>query len=130
METRKDYFAEHGEDKFARYVIDCITNSTVFDDEPWRKRPQNCGEAIWIFNRRYEAEYSRNFRNPNTPLAKKYAEYLRCLPSICSVEYRNYYIGEIGKNWGTTRSTESFVAIWWYNCGAALARIAKFYGII
>lgn len=132
MKTRKDYFEENSEDKFARYVIDRIMESTVFEDEPWRKRPQNCGEAIWVFNRRYEAEYSCNFRNSYTipTLAKRYSEYLRCLPSICSIEYRNYYIGEIGKSWGTKMSAEAFAARWWYSCGAALARIAKFYGII
>lgn len=65
-------------------------------------------------------------------LPHEIGEWLRGLPSCCSVEFCDYNIVQIGKKWGfckTKRQEGNFVKNWWDQCGLRIVELAKENGI-
>jgi hypothetical protein len=102
---RKEYEPQY------QYVLDCIDDEDVelTDNESKLKR------FVQKFHDEYDSEWARlNFPNQT----ERVAQFLRGLPSICSIDYDNFSIGEVGKKWGyckDDRSRANFVKNWW-NC--------------
>lgn len=61
-------------------------------------------------------------------LGDEIGEWLRGLPSCCTVDFVDYDIVQIGKKWGFCRNERqevSFVMNWWSQCGQRIAELAN-----
>lgn len=113
------------------YILDAIKNSSCVNDE--NIKLNNDKEAVELFVKYFNEEfnYASNRRSyPN--LRDRIAQYLRCLPSACSVEYSDYNIKQIGKSWGFCQSEQKaaeFVENWWSVLAFRIVQLANKFDI-
>jgi hypothetical protein len=97
------------------YILDCIKNSSLVNDENIVIR--NDKEAVELFAKYFNEEFNYSYNKKRYPiLQNRIAQYLRGLPSVCSVAYSDYDIKQIGKSWGFCQSekeADEFVENWW-----------------
>lgn len=97
------------------YILDCIKDSSYVNDEEIEIGSDKEAVALVVneFMRTANYEYNKK-RFPN--LQDRIEDWLRGLPSVCSVEYKNYNIEQIGISWGycgTEKKAAEFVENWW-----------------
>jgi hypothetical protein len=97
------------------YILDAIKNSSCVNDENIVIR--NDKEAVELFAKYFNEEFNYSYNKKRYPiLQNRIAQYLRGLPSVCSVAYSDYDIKQIGKSWGFCQSekeADEFVENWW-----------------
>ena len=77
----------------------------------------------------FNDEYGNAYNKRTYPSEQeRLANYLRCLPSCCSIAFADYDIIQIGKSWGyckTPRQEADFVNNWWNCCAFRLIQMRK-----
>lgn len=89
-------------------------------------------EKIWLVLAEF-LNYSRTKNlNKIRNLGEEIGEWLRGLPSCCTVDFVDYNIVQIGKKWGFCRNetqAANFVKNWWSQCGQRIVELAEINGI-
>lgn len=81
------------------YVLDCIHSDDV--------ELSTDKDRIEYFFRQFSIEGDMDYKRRMYPNEQeRIAQYLRGLPSCCSIAYANYDIVQIGKSWGYILDTE------------------------
>ena len=114
------------ERKFENYVISMIKNSVYVEDNNYTI---NCDRgAILLFFSVYQKEYGWAF-----PGVRNIKDYLQGLPSIANIDFYNYKIIEIGKDWGVNLDTEekqyTWCETWWERIAMAIITLAVKHGV-
>lgn len=77
----------------------------------------------------FNDEYGNAYNKRAYPSEQeRLANYLRGLPSCCSIAFADYAIAQIGKSWGyckTPRQEADFVNNWWNRCAFRLIQMRK-----
>ena len=93
------------------YILDCIKDSSYVNDEEIEIGSDKEAVALVVNKFMETANYEYNKKRfPN--LQDRIEDWLRGLPSVCSVEYKNYNIEQIGISWGycgTEKKAAEFV---------------------
>jgi hypothetical protein len=110
-----DRFKKSRAGEQCNYILDCIKNSSVVNDEEIEIGSDK--EAVELFAKYFNEEFNYSYNKKRYPiLQNRIAQYLRGLPSVCSVAYSDYDIKQIGKSWGFCQSekeADEFVENWW-----------------
>ncbi len=107
------------------YILGCMRS----DDEVLTT-PQ---EKLRHFVRKFHREYDNEARRKTWPnLQERISEYLKGLPSSCSIAYGTWHIGNIGEEWGivkTEKQKERFVNNWWSFIAYRIIQLCEHYGV-
>jgi hypothetical protein len=77
------------------YILSCI------DSEGYGIELKTDKEKIdFVFNT-FKSEYGHQIKYYGSNIREAFAQYLAGLPSCINIEFRNYYIIELAKNWGS-----------------------------
>ena len=92
------------------YLLDSINTDEIGENATDKEK---INFVFDTFNNEYnDAYYKRRYPNE----CERLANYLRCLPSCCSIAFCDYDIIQIGKSWGyckTPKQEANFVNNWW-----------------
>lgn len=114
------------------YVLDAIKNSSCVNDEEIILR--NDKEAVELFKKYFNEEFNYSYNKKRYPiLQNRIEQYLRGLPSVCSVAYSDYDIKQIGKYWGycgTEKKAAEFVENWWSVLAFRIIQLADIFDIL
>lgn len=113
------------------YILDCIKNSSCVNDENIEIMSDK--EALELFLKYFNEEFNYSYNKKRYPiLQNRIEQYLRGLPSVCSVTYSDYNIKQIGKSWGFCQSekkADQFVENWWSILAYRILQIANKFDI-
>ena len=115
------------------YVLDCIKNSSRATDEGITFA--NDYEALKFFFDCFDGEFNYQYNKRRFPnLSERIGDYLRGLPSCCSVAYWNDEILKLGFSWGVLdsvegRKAEKFLENYWMFLGLRLCQAAQKVGL-
>lgn len=107
------------------YILRCISS-----EDHTLTTPE---EKLRFFVSRFHREYDNQERRylwPNRQV--RIAEYLKTLPSCCSVAYGTWHIGNIGEEWGivkTEKQRSRFVDNWWSYLAFRIIQLCEHYEI-
>lgn len=114
------------------YILDCIKNSSVVNDEEIEIGSDK--EAIELFKKYFNEEFNYSYNKKRYPiLQNRIEQYLKGLPSVCSVAYSDYDIKQIGKSWGFCQSekkADKFVEDWWSVLAFRIIQLADKFDIL
>lgn len=113
-------------EKIYQYILDSIDCDDLKDNATDE-------EKVSKFIEVFQSEYDDAYRRKIYPiLSIRIANYLQGLPSICSVAYENYWIAELGKQWGYVKDDESecrFINNWFRMIALRIIEMADYYDI-
>lgn len=113
------------------YILDCIKDSSYVNDEEIEIGSDKEAVALVVNKFMETANYEYNKKRfPN--LQDRIEDWLRGLPSVCSVEYMNYNIEQIGISWGycgTEKKAAEFVENWWSVLAFRIIQLADIFDI-
>lgn len=115
------------------YVLDCIKNSSRATDEGITFA--NDYEALKFFFDCFDGEFNYQYNKRRFPnLSERIGDYLRGLPSCCSVAYWDDEILKLGVSWGVLdsvegRKAEKFLENYWMFLGRRLCQAAQKVGL-
>lgn len=113
-------------EKIYQYILDSIDCDDLKDNA---SDEEKVSKFIEVFHSEYDDVYRRKIY---PILSIRIANYLQGLPSICSVAYENYWIAELGKQWGYITDNESesrFVNNWFRMIAVRIIEMAIYYDI-
>ena len=113
-------------EKIYQYILDSIDYEDLKENATGEEKIRN---FIDIFHSEYDDAYRRKIY---PTLSIRIANYLQGLPSICSVAYENYWIAELGKQWGYVKDDESecrFIDNWFRMIAVRIIEMADYYDI-
>lgn len=109
-----------------KYILDSIENDELGNNAT---NEDKIRKFIDVFHDEYDDLYHRRLYK------YKYihiANYLQGLPSICSVDYEDYRIEQLGKEWGFINSENNsgyFVYHWFEMLATRIIELADYYEI-
>ena len=114
-------------ERFIEYMTEAIRNGYPSNQIAAR-------ESYKAWKGEFDNEYNRR-KWPR--MRDRVADWLRGLPSAASIEFRDYFIGEIGTAWyfeqygkkPTEAQVAHLIERWWDWCADALIKIWKLYDI-
>lgn len=90
-------------------------------------------EKLSYFVKKFHIEYDNEERRKLWPnCQERIAQYLRTLPSACSIAYGTWHIGNLGEEWGivkTEKQKTRFVNNWWNIIAFRIMQMCQHYGI-
>ena len=87
------------------YVLDCIKNSSRAADED--KVFTSDFEVLKFFFDNFNEEFNYQYNKRYYPnLQQRIEQYLKGVPSCCSIDFANYDILQLGIKWGVLSSTD------------------------
>lgn len=107
------------------YTLSCIND----DNETLYEAKEKLQYFAYSFNSEFNNQYNRR-RFPI--LQERIAEYLKGLPSCCSLAFADYAIIQIGKSWGfckTEREENQFCKNWWNTVASRIIQLSNKYNI-
>lgn len=113
-------------EKIYQYILDSIDCDDLKDNATDEEK---VSKFIEVFHSEYDDAYRRKIY---PILSIRIANYLQGLPSICSVAYENYWIAELGKQWGYVKDDESecrFINNWFRMIALRIIEMADYYDI-
>lgn len=113
-------------EKIYQYILDCIDYEDLKENATGEEKIR---KFIDVFHSEYDNAYRRKIYQI---LSVHIANYLQGLPSICSVDYENYLIAELGKQWGYVKNDESecrFIDNWFRMIAVRIIEMADYYDI-
>lgn len=113
-------------EKIYQYILDSIDCDDLKDNSTDEEK---VSKFIEVFHSEYDDAYRRKIY---PILSIRIANYLQGLPSICSVAYENYWIAELGKQWGYVKDDESecrFINNWFRMIALRIIEMADYYDI-
>ncbi len=118
MEYKKKYKKQYD------YLLECLYDSNWTHEAT----PEEC---IDNFIKKFHCEYDTPDRRKDYPfILDRIAQYLRGLPSSCSVTFCTYDIIQIGKDWGYVtdeKSENSFDERWWKILAERIYEMVHYY---
>lgn len=104
------------------YILDAITPENY--DVVCNSDAEKVKFVLDTFDKEYNHQYNKR-RWPN--LGERLCEWFRGLPSAIGLEWRDYYINEIGKSWGFERAVNNgtFLENWFSRCAMRLLQLAR-----
>lgn len=115
------------------YVLDCIKNSTRAYDEG--RTFATDADALTFFFECFNSEFNYTYNKRRFPcLSERIGDYLRGLPSCCSIDFWNDEILKLGLVWGVLDSTEGrkaekFTENFFDVCGLRICQAAQKVGL-
>lgn len=115
------------------YVLDCIKNSTRAYDEG--RTFATDADALTFFFECFNSEFNYTYNKRRFPcLSERIGDYLRGLPSCCSIDFWNDDILKLGLVWGVLDSTEGrkaekFTENFFDVCGLRICQAAQKVGL-
>ena len=115
------------------YVLDCIKNSTRAYDEG--KTFATDADALTFFFECFNSEFNYTYNKRRFPcLSERIGDYLRGLPSCCSIDFWDDDILKLGLVWGVLDSTEGrkaekFTENFFDVCGLRICQAAQKVGL-
>lgn len=104
------------------YLLDCVDTEIIGENATDKEK------INFVFDT-FNDEYGNAYNKRTYPSeCERLANYLRCLPSCCSIAFADYDIIQIGKSWGyckTPKQEDNFVNNWWNCCAARLIQMRK-----
>lgn len=113
-------------EKIYQYILDGIDHDDLKENATGEEKIR---KFIDVFHSEYDDAYRRKIY---PVLSFRIASYLQGLPSICSVAYENYWIAELGKQWGYVKDDESecrFIDNWFRMIALRIIEMADYYDI-
>lgn len=113
-------------EKIYQYILDCIDYEDLKENATGEEKIR---KFIDIFHSEYDNAYRRKIY---PTLSVHIDNYLQGLPSICSVAYENYWIAELGKQWGYVKDDKSecrFIDNWFRMIAVRIIEMADYYDI-
>ena len=104
------------------YLLDCVDTDIIGENATDKEK---INFVFDTFNDEYNDDYNKR-RYPNE--SERLAQYLRGLPSCCSIAFSDYNIIQIGKSWGfckTLSPEANFVNNWWNCCAVRLIQMRE-----
>lgn len=104
------------------YLLDSINTDEIGENATDKEKINFVFDA---FNNEYGNAYNKR-TYPSE--CERLANYLRGLPSCCSIAFADYDIIQIGKSWGyqmTPKQEDNFVNNWWNCCAYRLIQMRK-----
>lgn len=87
------------------YVLDCIKNSASATDQDMKF--ENDKQILQFFFDEFNEEFNHEYNKRYYPnLQQRIEQYLRGVPSCCSIDFANYDILQLGVKWGVLCSTD------------------------
>ena len=116
------------EGQFTQYMREAIRGE-------WPSDLAAAQESYKAWKEEFDYDYNRRRWSR---VQDRVAEWLRGLPSAASIEYRDYYIGELGREWykavhgkePTAKQIDHLIERWWDWCAQALIKIWTNNGVI
>ncbi len=113
-------------EKVYQYILDCIDHDDL-------KENATDEEKVSTFIDVFHSEFEDSYRRKIYPILSIHiANYIQGLPSVCSVAYENYWIAELGKQWGYITDEESegrFIDNWFRMIALRIIEMADYYDI-
>lgn len=115
------------------YVLDCIRNSSRATDEG--REFSTDADALTFFFECFNSEFNYTYNKRRFPcLSERIGDYLRGLPSCCSIDFWNDEILKLGLVWGVLDSTEGrkaekFTENFFDVCGLRICQAAQKVGL-
>ncbi len=113
-------------EKVYQYILDCIDHDDL-------KENATDEEKVSTFIDVFHSEFDDSYRRKIYPILSIHiANYIQGLPSVCSVAYENYWIAELGKQWGYITDEESegrFIYNWFRMIALRIIEMADYYDI-
>lgn len=107
------------------YILGCMNNEDINLATPQEK--------LQNFVDKYHREFCSKWNVSQWPShSQRIEQYLRGLPSSCSVAFATYDIVEIGKEWGECETPERenvFDKYWWWTCASLIIDLLDYYDI-
>lgn len=104
------------------YVLNCI------NEDAYNKSYTEPKDKVEFLLRTFNEEYNHSYNKNKFPkLIDRIESYYRCLPSVFNIEFRDYNIIQIGKQWGycqTKRSESEFCNQWWHRIANITLQLA------
>lgn len=109
------------------YILDAI-DPEGYDGTMPTTDAERVKFVLDTFNEEVNCEWNKR-QYPR--LSDRIEQYFRGLPSVIHIEFRDYYIAEIGKSWGYDRAVKngSFVDNWFHRCAERLLQLARKFDI-
>lgn len=107
------------------YILRCIGS----DDRQLTTPEEKLQHFVDSFHRQYDNKTRREIW-PN--LQERISEFLKGLPSCCSIAFGNWHIGNIGEEWGivkTEKQRKFFVENWWSAIAFRIIQLCEHYKI-
>lgn len=111
------------------YILDCINPEMIDVDSDGMSDKEKMELTLKEFDRC--SNYWDNKKNyPN--IVDRFEQWMRGLPGVFDVEFVNYNIAQIGKEWGysqTKKKEAAFVENWWHAIACKFFQLARLLGV-